>query len=57
MNLSDFHKGQKVRHAITGCAAVVVRPVKSRGVVTIEFMEGPRAGQWYDANPDNLAMQ
>lgn len=54
MQLSDFIKGQMVRHAISGCAAKVIRPLKKRGVVTVEFTEGPRAGQWYDANPDNL---
>lgn len=34
--------------------AKVVRPVKSRGVVTVEMIEGPRAGQYYDALPSNI---
>jgi hypothetical protein len=57
MTLLDFKKGQIVRHAISGCAATVIRPVKSRRVVTIEFSEGPRAGTWYDAKPINLKLE
>ena len=57
MQLSDFTKGQVVRHAISGCAAKVIRPMKKRGVVTIEFTEGPRAGHWHDANPVNLKLE
>lgn len=54
MQLNDFTKGQIVRHAISGCAAKVIRRLKKRGLVTIEFIEGARAGQWHDANPVNL---
>ena len=54
MQFQDARKGQIVRHRITGSAAKIIRPVKSRGVVTIEFTEGPRLGQWYDAFPQTL---
>lgn len=57
--LANFSKGQKVRlerirHADWRGNAVVVRPVKSRGVVTCELTDGPRKGQWYDARPENI---
>lgn len=58
--ISDFHRGQIVRFVghhprhpeLTGKQATVVRPVKSRKVVTIEWLDEP---SWYDAKPENLA--
>lgn len=32
MQLADFTKGQVVRHVVSGCAAKVIRPLKTRGL-------------------------
>lgn len=53
MELSDITKGQIVNHADQGRA--IVKRVLKRGVVTVELLEGLRAGQWYDANPKRLS--
>lgn len=46
-----FQKGQTVYHTVKRQRAKVVRFVKSRGVYTLEWLEGPMQGAWYDANP------
>lgn len=59
--IADFTKGQRVRyignhpkHAAHGLTARVVRPVKSRNVVTIDFEENQGWCGWYDAKPENI---
>lgn len=63
--LSDFAKGQRVRYIghrvasgveLHGLAARVVRPVKSRGVVTLDWIDAPDplCRGWFDAKPENL---
>lgn len=57
MTFEEAQKGQRVRHGILGFEARVIRPVKSRRVVTIQFTTGPRAGgDWYDAYAENLTV-
>lgn len=63
---TDFAKGQRVRYigalphgdryGLIGMTATVIRPVKSRDVVTVEFDAPPPGVTWsrYDARPDNL---
>lgn len=57
MKLEDIRKGATVRHADHGLATVkriLKHPRTASCPVTIEFTTGPRAGQWYDANPARL---
>jgi hypothetical protein len=69
MQPSDFSKGQCVRYVphtqpvhgrdYTGRTAKVVRPVKSRNIVTITWDDerpDPRDNAWYDAAPENLEL-
>lgn len=61
MKLLDFKPGNRVvyqrrvainnRENNNGREATVVRPVKSRKMVTIKWVD---TGKWYDAHPDNL---
>jgi hypothetical protein len=56
MLLSDFSKGQRVTytgaaHGRGGQSGTVVRPVKSRNVVTLKW---DNDGSWFDARPHNL---
>jgi hypothetical protein len=56
--LAAFQKGRKVRyvghaHGRHGQIGTVVRPVKSRQVVTLNWDNDPYAA-WFDAIPQNL---
>lgn len=60
MNLNDFKKGQKVRyignaHLRHGAIGTVVRPVKSRQVVTL-IWDDVKHAPWFDARPENLEL-
>lgn len=57
--LASFTKGQHVTytghaHGRTGQSGTVIRPVKSRGVVTLRWASD---GAWFDARPENLEMR
>lgn len=58
MKLSDFSKGDRVRFIdgrIKGQTGVVIRPVKSRNVVTVELDEKEYMSvEWWDAKPEYL---
>lgn len=49
-----FSKNRTVTHIVLRCKCRVIRFVKTRGVWTVEILDGPRAGQWYDAREANL---
>lgn len=56
MSLDQFSKGQRVTytgaaHGRTGQSGTVIRPVKSRNVVTLRW---DNDGSWFDARPANL---
>lgn len=48
-----MQKGDIRTHAGLGVKVKLIRCLKSRrpGFWTVEIIEGPRAGQWYDADP------
>lgn len=55
-SISDFAKGQRViylghAHDRKSQTGTVIRPVKSRNVVTIRW---DTDGAWFDARPENL---
>jgi len=48
-----MEKGAIAYHAILDARVKLIRQLKSRrpGFWTVEILDGPRAGQWYDADP------